>query len=226
MPPPPLDPQVPVTPDAAAADAGQGRRLGALGAVVIAFYWTTTAAVVMTAAAVFHRRSVVDRIMNGDFGTRRPRALDHEARALIGLVSWAELVVAASAAVATALWSRRVITSARLAGIEGANPNHATIGWLIPFVWWYLGFEQLRTALGDDTPGLRSLRAWQTAFTLGTVFAVLTRGNSRRVADLAELTTGLDRQGLLILFMAAILAAAAYKAGQVIRRLDGAFSPA
>ena len=117
------------------------------------------------------------------------------------------------------------INRARRAGIDAANPTHATIGWLITFVWWYLGFEQLRTALADDATGLRSLRAWQTAFTLGTVFSVLTRGNSRRVADLAELTTGLDRQGLLILFMAAILAAASYKAGQVIRRLDRAFSP-
>ena len=76
--------------------------------------------------------------------------------------------------------------------------------------------------MGEDA---QPLRTWQLAFTFATVFSVLTRGNSRRVADLAELPIGLDRQGLLILCMAAILAAAAYKAGQVVRMFDRAFSP-
>jgi hypothetical protein len=229
-PPPPL---VPRTPPAAALperfvidhDAVATRPTRGLGALVIALYWTATAAVVLAAAAVFHRRSVIDRIMNSDLGGQRPRALDHEARALIGLSSWIELGLAVASAVATACWCRRAIGNARRAGIDGLSPNQATIGWLIPVVWWYLGFEQLRTAVTAMGEDARPLRTWQLSFTLATVFSVLTRGNSRRFTDLAELSTGLDRQGLLILCMAAILAVAAYQAGQVVRMFERAFSP-
>jgi hypothetical protein len=197
-----------------------------LGALVIALYWTTTASVVLAAAAVFHRRSLIDRIMNGDFGFRRPRALDHEARALISSSSWIELGLGIASAMATACWCRRVIGNARRAGIDGVSPNRAAVGWLIPLVWWYLGFEQLRTALTNMREDVRALRTWQLSFTLATVFVVLTRGNSSRFPDLAELSTRLDRQGLLILVMAAILGVAAYKAGQVVRAFERAFSPA
>ena len=230
-PPPPLTPrsphQVAPAPERFVVDhdAVGTRPSRGLGALVVALYWTTAAAVVLAAAAVFHRRSVIDRIMNGDLGGRRPRALDHEARALIGLSSWLELGLGIASALATACWCRRVVGNARRAGIEGLHPNQAAIGWLIPLVWWYLGFEQLRTALtavGDDA---RPLRRWQLAFTLATVFALLTRGNSARFHDLAELSTRLDHQGLLILSMAAILGVAAYSAGHVVRMFDRAFSP-
>jgi len=230
-PPPPLTPRtLPAAGQASERlvvdhDAVDTRPSRGLGALVIALYWTTTAAVVLAAAAVFHRRSVIDRIMNGDLGGRRPRALDHEARALIGLSSWIELGLGVASALATACWCRRVIGNAQRAGVEGLHPNRAAIGWLIPLVWWYLGFEQLRTALIAAGEDVRPLRTWQLSFTLATVFAVLTRGNSGRFRDLAELSSRLDRQGLLILGMAAILGVAAHTASQVVRMFDRAFSP-
>jgi hypothetical protein len=230
LPPPPL---APLEPPPSAAPQGYVLYTGAeltagthgFGTTVIALYWTAVGALVLVAAAVFHRKSVVDRIINGDFGGRRPRALDNEARALIGVASAVQIGITVAAAIVTSLWCRRVILNAQRAGITGLSTNKATIGWLIPFVWWYVGFHQLRLVLTSMDQSPRPVQAWQSAFILTSVFSFFTRSNGGPIRDLVALSDGLDRLGLLTLCSAGILAIAARKGSQVVRMFDRAFSP-
>jgi hypothetical protein len=196
-----------------------------VGSVAIALFWTAVGARVLTAAAVFHRKALVDGFINGDFGHRRPRSQDHDARALINVARSVQLGLGVAAAIVVAVWCRRVVLNARRRGVSGLSPTRATVGWFIPYLWWTMGFRQLRLVLTAWDENRRPLAAWQGTVFVSSVFAVFTRGDGGRIRDLVSLSGSLDHLGLLTLGSAAILAVAAYKASQVIRQFDRAFSP-
>ena len=95
-------------------------------------------------------------------------------------------VLTGIAALATALWSRRIAMNTRSIGDSTISVGWTTICWFIPLVWFWAGFSQLRRAPRADWP----IWSWQAAFVAPTIASwIATRvGKFREASD--QLTPG------------------------------------
>lgn len=197
-----------------------------LSRAMLVVYWCGVASIVLVAATIFNRKSVVGDVINGTISRQDTTTMDNRARAYIVIAIVIQVGMMIAGGVITAIYSRRVVTNAVAAGVRGLSPNRATWGWFVPFAWWAVGFNQLRSALEGAHHDARAVRQWQVIFIASSAFSWITRNIGNSPHSLSALANGLQAQGLLTAASAGVLAFAAWRATTVVRALETAFSPA
>ncbi len=199
------------------AGAGEVTSSKGLGQAVVAMYWATTAAALVLTLAFFHRKSVWE-----DFLSKSATVTDLDrADKVVGFAAVLQFALLLASAILTAVWSRRIARNAKARGNFHTNVRRATLGWFIPFGWFWVGFSELKQAArGTSTPET-NVQRWQMLFLSQSVLGVVTR-NVGKIdgSSVATITSSLRNQWLLGLVGAVLYAACTVAARKAIIELN------
>jgi hypothetical protein len=231
-PPPPAAPPPPPPPGAPAGYVPYGaiqplRPTKGLGKAVAVMYKVVAASSMLTAIAVFHRKSVVQDIVDrGGQVTTADVSSDDRARALLIGAAGIGLLLLVAAGIVTAIWANRVAKNAVARGALSVSPGMAAGGWFIPIGSWFLGFRELTRSVEGLGRHTSSIRNWQFAFIITTVFGWLTRNIGGDPGSLRELADTLSSQFFLSLVAFVLYLVSAILGAKAIREIDDVVSPA
>jgi hypothetical protein len=236
-PPPPAAPPAapPPPPGVGAAPAGYVpyaaaqplRPTRGLGKAVSVMYKVAAASSMLTAIAVFHRKTVVQDIVDrGGQVTAADVSADDRARALLITAVVVSFLLLLAGGIITAIWANRVAKNAVARGALGVNPGMAAGGWFIPIGSWFLGFRELTRSVEGLGRHTTSIRNWQIAFVVTTLFGWLTRNLGGDPGSLSELANTLNSQFFLSLLAFVLYLVSAILGAKAIREIDDVVSPA
>jgi len=150
---------------------------------VLALFWLTTAASVAVTVAIFSRRRV--------WQNRRDDALlaadelnDADVPVIVAVFLLTMLGV--TSAIAIALWTLRLVNSARARRVPGLSPGWAAGGWFVPIGSIVLGFRQVSKAVAGVGGSTARVLAWQVSFAVLAAVMTLAQVTSEDVDSLAD----------------------------------------
>ena len=207
--------------------AGPQRPVKGLGMATITMYRVVCVSSLLTAIAVFHRKSVVQDILDrGGQVNADDIAADNSARSLLVAAVVVGVVLMLAAGIVTAVWSHRVATNAVARGARDVKPGMAAGGWFIPFGMWFLGWRELQRSVEGVGSDASPIKRWQMAFIGASVFSWFTRNAGGNPNSLSDLGSTLSTQFILFLLGFALYVLAMVFATKAIRHINEAVGPA
>lgn len=141
-----------------AAPSGPTGPSPAIRRSVLVLYWLTAAASCAATVAIASRRSRLDEFRSTVMGD-----LESENKFVIVAVFVLTMLVVTSA-IATAIWTLRLVSSAQARNVSGLSPGWAVGGWFVPVGLLFIGFRQIRRSVAGVGARTGRVLAWQIGF--------------------------------------------------------------
>ena len=161
------------------APAGPANPSAPLRIAVLAVFWLAAAAsAAVTVATVLRRGAWKDSL---DAGTAATDDLTGRDAPVIIAVFVLTMVVV-TGAIAVAVWTLRLVTSAQARGVTELSPGWAVGGWFVPVGFLVLGFRQVARAVAGVGGSTSRVLWWQISFAVVVVVMAVAQFTSRDIS--------------------------------------------
>lgn len=186
---------------------------------MISLFWLTTAASAFVTFAAFGRRSRVQELRDGAVAVDNLR----DENALVIIAAFVLTMLVVTSAIAVALWTLRLVSSAQARHVEGLSPGWAVGGWFVPIGFLFLGFRQVARAVAGVGGSTKSAIAWQASFAATTVVMAIAQKTSQDIESTPNFDTALapfTRESYLSLACTVLFVISATFATVALHRAD------